>query len=167
MAGHHTAAPGSGVVASKRQRRGFPPFLPLSMFGKDLQPTALPPSVSRPVTRRVLIVEDNEDARETLRLLLELDGHDVEVAADGQKGLELAQSLVPDVLLLDIGLPGLDGYQVARALASHPERARIQIVALTGYGQESDRKAAFEAGFDLHFVKPIEPDRLRSLLTGA
>jgi signal transduction histidine kinase len=116
------------------------------------------------VAQRVLIVEDNEDARETLRLLLELDGHAVQAAADGLRGLELARSEAPDVILLDIGLPGLDGYGVARALADHPARSRMWIVALSGYGQESDRERARQAGFDLHLVKPVEPTRLREIL---
>jgi signal transduction histidine kinase len=120
---------------------------------------------ARPAPRRVLIIEDNEDAREALRTLLELDGHQVEAAEDGRGGLELARDFVPDLVLLDIGLPGLDGYAVAQALASHPARSRMCVVAITGYGQESDRDRAREAGFDAHLIKPVEVDRLRELLT--
>jgi signal transduction histidine kinase len=116
-------------------------------------------------TRRVLIIEDNDDARESLRLLLELEGHIVFAADDGPSGLALAFSSQPDFILLDIGLPGLNGYEVAQALADHPERSRVRVVALTGYGQETDRRRSSAAGFDLHLVKPVEPGRLRELLT--
>ncbi|HSG39658.1 MAG TPA: response regulator, partial [Thermoanaerobaculia bacterium] len=119
---------------------------------------------ARPAPRRVLIIEDNDDAREALRTLLELDGHQVEAAGDGRDGLELARDFMPDVVLLDIGLPGLDGYEVAQALASHPARSRMRVVAVTGYGQEGDRDRAREAGFDAHLVKPVEVEKLRELL---
>ncbi|HSG39891.1 MAG TPA: ATP-binding protein, partial [Thermoanaerobaculia bacterium] len=114
--------------------------------------------------RRILLIEDNEDAREALRTLLELDGHHVEAAEDGRGGLELARWFEPDLVLLDIGLPGLDGYEVAEALAGHPARSRMRVVAITGYGQESDRDRSQQAGFDAHLVKPVEVDRLRELL---
>jgi CheY-like chemotaxis protein len=117
-----------------------------------------------PAPRRILIIEDNDDAREALHTLLELDGHRVEAAGDGRGGLELARDFEPDVVLLDIGLPGLDGYEVARALADHPARSRMRVVAITGYGQESDRDRAREAGFDAHLVKPVEVGRLRELV---
>ena len=119
---------------------------------------------ARPAPRRVLIIEDNDDAREALRTLLELDGHQVEALGDGRGGLELARDFMPDLVLLDIGLPGLDGYEVAQALAGHPARSRMRVVAVTGYGQEGDRARAREAGFDAHLVKPVEVDRLRELL---
>jgi signal transduction histidine kinase len=113
--------------------------------------------------RRVLIVEDNPDGRETLRMMLEMWGHRPEVAADGQQGVELALALRPEVALVDIGLPILDGYEVARRLRAALGRS-IFLIALTGYGQPHDFRRAFEAGFDAHLVKPAEPEDLRDLL---
>ncbi|MFL6195503.1 MAG: ATP-binding protein [Thermoanaerobaculia bacterium] len=126
----------------------------------------LPREAARRTARRILVIEDHEDAREALCTLLELDGHEVEAAEDGRGGLERVDAFQPDLILLDIGLPGLDGYEVARALARHPGRNRMRVVALTGYGQDSDRRRAEEAGFDGHLVKPVEPARLRELIAG-
>ena len=100
-------------------------------------------------------------------MLLELEGHEVETAADGATGVELAGRFRPDLVLLDIGLPGENGYEVARRLAEHPERSSMRVVALTGYGQENDHLRSREAGFDLHLVKPVELARLRELLAAA
>jgi CheY-like chemotaxis protein len=111
----------------------------------------------------VLLIEDNHDAREVLRLLLELNGHFVETAADGQEGLEKALRHRPEVALVDIGLPLLDGYEVA-AQARHALGDAIFLIALTGYGQPEDRERALSAGFDVHLTKPIEPARLHELL---
>ena len=116
--------------------------------------------------RHVLVIEDNADAREMLRLALELDGHRVETAADGTSGVELALQTTPDLVLVDIGLPGLDGYAVARRLRAALGH-RVTLVALTGYGQSEDRRRTSEAGFDAHLVKPVDPDVLsRALATG-
>src|SRR5262249_19974767 len=95
---------------------------------------------------RILLVEDNEDARDALRALLEVSGHRVEVAADGPSGIELARQVRPDVTLVDIGLPGIDGYEVARTLRAERGDA-LRLVALTGYGQPEDRRRALDAGF--------------------
>lgn len=123
-------------------------------------------SGSRPAAprrRRVLIVEDNDDARLMLHHALELAGHGVHEAVDGPSGVEAAIRLRPDVAFIDLGLPGLDGYEVARriraALGPH-----ICLVALTGYGTDEDRRRSLEAGFDLHHVKPIDADRLQQVL---
>jgi signal transduction histidine kinase/CheY-like chemotaxis protein len=113
--------------------------------------------------RRVLIVEDNPDGRETLRTMLEMWGHQVEVAADGQQGLDQALALRPEVALVDIGLPLLDGYELARRVRAALGR-EIFLIALTGYGQPHDYRRAFEAGFDAHLVKPAEPEELHELL---
>jgi signal transduction histidine kinase len=113
-------------------------------------------------SRRVVVVEDNADARTMLRLLLEMSGHQVEEAADGLSGLDVALRVQPDVALVDIGLPGIDGYELARRLR---ERAPdIRLVAVTGYGQPEDRDRAFEAGFTTHLVKPVGPDDLDRVL---
>ena len=114
--------------------------------------------------RTILIIEDNADARDALRILLELDGHLVEAAGEGAEGLEIVQAKDPDIALVDIGLPGLDGYEVARRLRARGSR-RPLLVALTGYGQPEDRKRALEAGFDALLVKPVDPTTLSSLLT--
>ena len=101
-----------------------------------------------------------------LRMALELDGHRVETAADGTSGVEAALGTTPDVVLIDIGLPGLDGYAVARRLRAALGH-RVTLVALTGYGQSEDRRRTSEAGFDAHLVKPVDPDVLtRALATG-
>ena len=115
------------------------------------------------VPRRILVVDDSKDAADSLAMLLSLSGHDVRVAHDGPTALQIASAERPDVLLLDIGLPGMDGYEVCR-------RARLEglqnalIIAMTGYGQERDRRLSKEAGFDTHTVKPVELDHLMELL---
>jgi PAS domain S-box-containing protein len=114
--------------------------------------------------RRVLIVEDNADAAETLGLLLETMGQQVRVVHDGTAAVEAARSFHPEIVLLDIGLPGMNGYEVARHLREQHDLQQPLLVALTGYGQEEDRARARDAGFDLHMVKPVEPELLKSLL---
>ena len=111
----------------------------------------------------VLLIEDNADARDALRTLLELDGFDVETAADGPSGLDLARTKMPQVALVDIGLPGLDGYEVARLMRQLPVPPS-RLIALTGYSTPEDRQRAKDAGFDTHIVKPVDPDTLTRLL---
>jgi two-component system CheB/CheR fusion protein len=118
------------------------------------------------VPRRVLVVEDNLDTAESLTMLLRLRGHEVEVAHDGQQALVAAAAFEPEVVLLDIGLPGLDGYQVARNLRRRRGTAKALIVALTGYGQDEDQRRAHEAGFDHHLTKPVAPQAIYELLDG-
>ena len=113
--------------------------------------------------RRVLIVEDNADARETLCSLLSLWGHKVEVAENGLIGVSKALEMHPEVALVDVGLPGLNGYEVARQVRASLGEEPL-LVALSGYGQPEDRRLALEAGFDLHMVKPISPPELKRLL---
>lgn len=108
----------------------------------------------------ILVVEDNRDSAESLRMLLEICGYRVTLAHTGPEGLEMAKSKRPDVVLCDIGLPGLDGFAVAIALREDPNTAGTRLIAVTGYGQDADRRRALEAGFDAHLVKPVEPDRL-------
>jgi two-component system, sensor histidine kinase len=119
--------------------------------------------VGMPPPRRILLVEDDADSREALRLLLELEGHTVEVAEDGVQGLDMAATKQIDVAIVDIGLPGLDGYEVATRLRTLG-RAAPRLVALTGYGEAEHRQRAAEAGFDAHLVKPVDPDDLARLL---
>jgi CheY-like chemotaxis protein len=107
-----------------------------------------------------LIVEDNEDGREKMAMLLDSYGIRVLQAADGAEGLEAALTHRPDIALIDIGLPGMDGYEVARRLRADPGTRGIRLVALTGYGLLEDQQRALAAGFDLHLVKPVPPDSL-------
>lgn len=117
--------------------------------------------------RRVLVVEDNEDLREMLGILLEQDGHEVELANDGPSGLEAALNFRPDVGLLDLGLPGFDGYALARQIRAHDGGDQIYLVALTGYGQPEDLLRSKEAGFDAVVVKPLGVNQLSLLLQRA
>jgi len=116
------------------------------------------------VRRRILVADDNSDALESLATLLELGGHEVFSAANGALALESAERNLPEVALLDIGMPKLDGYEVARRIRAQPWGRRITLVALTGWGQESDRRRSGEAGFDSHLVKPLDLDKLTALL---
>jgi signal transduction histidine kinase len=113
---------------------------------------------------RLLVVEDHRDAAESLRALLELLGHEVAVAHSGPEGVRTARAMQPEIVLSDIGLPGLDGYGVARALRADPRTARACLIAITGYGQEEDRCRARQAGFDYHLTKPVAPETLQKLL---
>jgi PAS domain S-box-containing protein len=113
---------------------------------------------------RVLVVEDNHDGAEALAEILRLWGHQVEVVHDGVAAVTAARLYQPDVILLDIGLPGMDGYQVAEALRTLPNLPQPRMIALTGYGQETDRRRSSQAGFDHHLVKPVDLPRLRQLL---
>ncbi len=114
--------------------------------------------------RRVLIVDDNLDARTTLARLLRRLGHETEMAGDGPSAVRTTLELRPDLVLLDIGLPGMDGYEVARRLRAEPTLEGLTLIALTGYGTEADRRQSAAAGFDAHLVKPVEPESLRQLL---
>ncbi len=116
---------------------------------------------------RVLIVEDNHDSRVTLEKLLRLYGCEVSTASDGRAGFEAIERLKPDVALVDIGLPGMDGYEVARRVRSDLGGSPVRLVAVTGYGRAEDREAVFKAGFDAHLVKPIDPKELVRTLTKA
>lgn len=113
---------------------------------------------------RILIADDNRDAADCLALLLSLEGHELRVAYDGTHALAVAATFVPRLAILDIGMPGIDGYGVARRIRDQPWGARMYLVALTGWAQPRDRQLSREAGFDLHFSKPLEPDVLVEIL---
>jgi CheY-like chemotaxis protein len=117
--------------------------------------------------RRILLVDDNQDAAQALRLLLEADGHEVRVAADGASGLELARTYRPEVVLLDIGLPKMDGYELARRIRADAALQGTVLVAVTGYGQMHDRARASASGFHHHLVKPVEYRDLQEVLRAA
>ncbi|HXG12062.1 MAG TPA: ATP-binding protein [Gemmataceae bacterium] len=122
------------------------------------------PSPSQVAGRRVLVVDDDRDTADSLSKILKLAGHDVWVSYHGLAALEAARAFRPDVVLLDIGLPYLDGYEVARRLRREPGLANVLLVAMTGHGQEQDRRRAEEAGFDAHCIKPVNLDTLHALL---
>jgi CheY-like chemotaxis protein len=126
--------------------------------------SATRPGAAAERTLRVLIVDDNRDAAVTLGELLEIWGLDVRVVHSGQEGLAAAEQLDPHLVLLDIGLPGMDGYTVARHLRSADDTAGCVIAAVTGYGQDSDRQRSREAGIDHHLVKPVSLADLKRLL---
>ena len=114
--------------------------------------------------RRLLVVDDNRDAAESMSMLLELWGHDVAYAYDGPSALETAEQWHPQAVFLDIGLPGMDGYEVAEKLRELPHARDAVLIAITGYGQEDDRVRSQRAGIDHHLVKPVAPDALRNLI---
>jgi PAS domain S-box-containing protein len=130
--------------------------------GPELPP---PPVESR--LCRVLVVDDNEDSAQTMAMLLALSGHVIRIAHDGASALEITASFRPHVVLLDIGLPGMDGYDVARQLRARPDMAKTTLVAMTGYGQEDDRRRSSEAGFAHHLVKPIDVAALERVIASA
>jgi len=128
-------------------------------------PASSPASKPAGGGRKVLVVDDNHDSATTLAMLLKLSAHKVEKAHDGEEALEVAKSFRPDVILLDIGLPKLNGYEVVRKLREEPWGKSIKVIALTGWGQEEDRQKSKEAGFDDHIVKPVQHATLVKLLT--
>jgi signal transduction histidine kinase/CheY-like chemotaxis protein len=158
MHGGKVCAESDGPGRGSRFTVSLPAYDAQPAAGGDDGASRAAPSV------KVLIVEDIADSRKILRRLLALDGHDVREAADGQEGLHQLLSDPPDVALIDVGLPGIDGYEVARRARQQPLLAKVRLVALTGYGRPEDRKAVLEAGFDEHLVKPVGPAELARVL---
>jgi len=133
------------------------------------KPPTPQPALSEPKTtsaRRILVVDDNEDSAESLTILLSLAGHETHTAYDGLEAMEATERFKPDVILLDIGLPNLNGYEVARKIREQPWSQTMVLVALTGWGQEEDRRRSQEAGFNHHLTKPVDPLALTKLLAG-
>ncbi len=124
----------------------------------------LPESKASVAGRRILVVDDNLDSAESMSLLLEISGHDVRTAHDGVAAVETASSFRPEIVLLDIGLPKLNGYEAARKIRSEDWGKSMYLMALTGWGQDKDRERSKEAGFDCHLVKPIDPVELMKRL---
>jgi CheY-like chemotaxis protein len=114
--------------------------------------------------RRVLVADDNRDAGETLAMLLRLDGHEVHVALDGLQAVEVFAREKPEVVILDIGMPGLSGHEAARRIRELPSEHPVILIAVTGWGQKADKDRAAASGFDHHFTKPVEPTVLSELL---
>ncbi|MDR7332669.1 ATP-binding protein [Roseateles asaccharophilus] len=159
MHGGRAAASSAGVGAGAT----FEIRLPLSTLPLPVADT--PPATARD-SRRVLVIDDNEDAAESLAMMLRLDGHEVCTGFGADDALRLADEWVPDLVLLDIGLPVMDGYEVARRLRARPQAATLRLVALTGYGQPDDLRRSAEAGFDGHLVKPVDLDALARVMRG-
>jgi signal transduction histidine kinase/CheY-like chemotaxis protein len=151
--------PGAGAVGEEAGDAGDP-YL-------DPNPTALPTTRLGPHVAQVLVVDDNVDAAETLAQLLQVWGCEVQVVHDGPTAIQTAIAGVPTVILLDIGLPGMDGYEVASRLREQECLRDTTLVAITGYGQEEDRRLAREAKLDFHLTKPVDPEALRQLILGA
>jgi CheY-like chemotaxis protein len=117
------------------------------------------------IAHRILVVDDNVDAATSLAMLLELDGHATQVAHSGADALSSIEGFAPDIVFLDIGLPDISGYEVARQVRAMPNRGTVpRLIALTGWGSEEDRRRAAAAGFDAHLVKPVDPAILGSVL---
>lgn len=136
----------------------------LSTAGSRVAPAPIERGKLPTETARVLVVDDNVDVADMIVMLLQLFGHEAKAAYFGQSALETANEYKPDVVLLDIGLPDMNGYEVARHLRKHPQTERVGLIAMTGYGQNSDRQRSREAGIDLHLVKPVDPQKLQGLL---
>jgi two-component system CheB/CheR fusion protein len=153
----HSAGPGKGSEFVVRLPGVLDPSRP--------EPApASPPPAPAPVSRRVLVVDDNVDAAESVAMILRLSGHEVRLAYNGPDALQAAEESQPEAVLLDVGLPGMSGYEVARRLRQDPRFREALLIAMTGYGQDADRRRSLEAGFDQHMVKPVDPDALERIL---
>jgi CheY-like chemotaxis protein len=122
---------------------------------------AAPAKIAR---RRILVADDNRDSAETLAMLLRVEGHEVMIAHDGSAALAAFGGFAPDTVLLDIGMPGPNGYEVAQKIRQSRSGAEIKLIAITGWGQENDKERAFAAGFDHHLTKPVDTQQLSDLL---
>jgi CheY-like chemotaxis protein len=163
MHGGRVGAFSEGIGRGSR----FTVRLPLLTAARE--DSAVPEPLGVPTARsngalRILVVDDNKDSAESMSMLLQCDGHAIDTAYCGETALSLARTVRPDVVLLDIGMPGMLGYEVARRLRGIAEAANAMLIAVTGYGRESDVAKALAAGFDHHLVKPVDFDKLRSLL---
>jgi two-component system, sensor histidine kinase len=130
---------------------------------KSLAPAALvsaAPEITGTAGQSILLIEDGPDAREVMTLLLNSLGHEVIAVPNGSEGIRAAEEALPGIAIVDIGLPGMSGYQVAQQLRANPATRHMKLIALTGYGLEQDRLRALEAGFDFHLVKPVAAKNL-------
>jgi signal transduction histidine kinase/ActR/RegA family two-component response regulator len=159
---------GTAAAASDGPGKGSLFSVSLPAIEAPLQaPAAEPAAAAEPAPRRlhkILLIEDNDDARRTLSLALQMSGHQVYAAPDGRAGIETADAVDPEVAVIDIGLPGINGYQVGEDLRRKPAHESMVLIALTGYGQPDSLRRARDAGFDEYITKPIEPDRLMRLI---
>jgi len=155
---------GTVSAASEGPGRGSEFVVRLPKAASTIAPTSSGRPRSTPLARHVLIVEDNADVRDGLRMLLEAWGHRVEQAEDGERGLAVLRGSLPEVLLVDLGLPGIDGHSLARAARAAPGGESLLLVAISGYGGPADRARAKEAGFDAYLTKPVDTDELSGIL---
>jgi len=159
-----------GTIEGARDGPGLGSTLTLRLPISAAMPAPRPAVTETPearVSRRVVVIDDNAQNANAMRRLVKALGGDCRVAYDGEAGVGEVVSFQPDLVFVDIGLPGIDGYEVARRLRRRPELSGLLIVAVTGYGQDSDRQRAREAGFDHHLVKPLDLEALRRLLADA
>ena len=161
MQGGTLSAGSAGIGLGSRFTLGFPLLQPARVPEEVPAPIAATGAVQR---RRVLIVDDNEDAAEALAALVEILGHDATIVHDGREAVGAAAAQRPDLMLLDIGLPGMDGYEVARRLRGDPALKNVRLIACTGYGREEDVRKMGEAGFDRHLLKPVSAAQLEQVL---
>ena len=124
------------------------------------------PTIAKSAPRRILVVDDNHDAATTLARLLKLLGHQVDTAQDGLEAVARAETFRADVILMDIGMPRLDGYEAARRIREQVHLQPLKLVALTGWGHEEHRRRSAESGFDAHILKPVDVQALETLLAG-
>jgi signal transduction histidine kinase/ActR/RegA family two-component response regulator len=155
----YSAGPGRGSVFTVRLPLCGPAF---AQSQSDSQ--VIPHAASDDRPRRILVVDDNVDAATSLAMFLSMRGHEVIIAHDGLEAVEKAQSFAPEIVMMDIGMPKLDGTEAARRLRALPGGSDFRLVALTGWGQETDRERTRQAGFDMHLVKPADPEMLARLL---
>lgn len=160
---------GTATAASAGVGKGsrFTVRLPVLPGARETPPAAQTVVTSAAVSRRILLVEDNDDVAEGLAMILSFDGHSVRVARDGAAAVAALKAFAPDVVLLDIGLPDVDGYEVARRMRAERPRGELTIIALSGFGQEQHRLESAAAGCDAHLVKPVDPAILREMLARA
>jgi signal transduction histidine kinase len=155
-----------GTIQAQSQGLGrgtcFSACLPVHIATVEPTELCIPPRGEPAHALDILIIDDNEDAAKALAVLLEMDGHSVRTAADGPTGLNAAETKIPDVVLLDIGLPGMDGYEVAEQLRQRSDGS-LKLIAVTGYGQPEDVRRAMQAGFDHHLVKPVQIDKISAI----
>ncbi len=165
---HRLVALHGGTIEAASQGKGkgstFTVRLPLAVASRAAEVIEASATADPRTGRRVLVVDDNIDGAESLAMLLELSGHVATTAEDGFVALERAREIEPEVIFLDLGLPGIDGYEVARRLRADPRTARAVIVALTGWGSDEDRVKTREAGFDLHLTKPVKAEAVVDVL---
>jgi PAS domain S-box-containing protein len=152
--------------AGPREGSTFIVRLPTAEDDSRPIPTSEPTPAVAGEAARILVIDDNQDAAESLAMLLTIEGHDARVAMDGESGLKLAGELRPEIILLDIGLPGRDGYEIAREIRSLPWGSDVILIAATGWGQSEDKARARAAGFDFHLTKPVDLDALARIVRG-
>lgn len=160
LQGGDIAATSAGLGQGSR----FTVNLPLTVAPPATEQEAVAATSAAPATRRILVADDNSDIADTIAELLELDGHEVRVAYDGQQALTLFQSYGPEIVISDIGMPGLTGHQLARAIRETPAGQAVKLIAMTGWGQAQDKAEALAAGFDHHLTKPADMQTLYALV---